>query len=191
MSAQPAPRSLPVSARPEDERTALERLVLGALDTTGLWLEEVRVTGSGPSQVLTVIVDLREGTEGVDMDTLQTATEAVSHALDAIDDLPELGRDAYQLEVSSPGVTRPLTSPHHWARNVGRVVEVTIGDDDEAVWGRIIAADDEGIDFAEIRPGAKKGMPAKESAPKRHSYAILSSAVVQVELTHGRSITGA
>lgn len=186
-----ASRSLPVSERPDEEHTALEQLVVDALAPTGLWLEAVRVTGSGPSQVLAVIVDLREGTEGVDMDTLQTATESVSRALDALEDLPELGRDAYQLEISSPGVTRPLTRPHHWVRNVGRVVEVTIGDDDEAVWGRIVAADDDGVDFAEIRPGAKKGMPAKESAPKRHSYAVLSSAVVQVELTHGRSIPGA
>lgn len=188
MSAQ---RSLPVSERPEEQRTELERLLLSALAPTGLWLEEVRVTGSGPSQVLAVIVDLAEGTEGVDMDSLQSATEAVSRALDAVDDLPELGRDAYQLEVSSPGVTRPLTRPHHWSRNIGRVVEVTIGDDDEAVWGRIIAVDDEAVDFAEIRPGAKKGMPAKESAPKRHPFSVLSSAVVQVELTHGRSTTGA
>ncbi|MGO1182671.1 MAG: ribosome maturation factor RimP [Micrococcaceae bacterium] len=188
MSAQ---RSHPVSERPEEQRTELERLVLTALAPTGLWLEDVRVTGSGPSQVLAVIVDLSEGTDGVDMDSLQAATEAVAGALDAVDDLPELGRDAYQLEVSSPGVTRPLTRPHHWARNVGRVVEVTIGDDDEAVWGRILAADEDGVDFAEIRPGAKKGMPAKEAAPKRHPYSVLSSAVVQVELTHGRSITGA
>ena len=49
------------------------------------------------------------------------------------------------LEVSSPGVDRPLTEPRHWRRNTGRLVEVTR--DGTPMTARIISADDAGVTF--------------------------------------------
>jgi ribosome maturation factor RimP len=52
-----------------------------------------------------------------------------------------MGDGPYTLEVSSPGVTRPLTLPRHWRRNVGRLVRVVLSDGG-VVTGRVTAADE-------------------------------------------------
>jgi ribosome maturation factor RimP len=57
-----------------------------------------------------------------------------------------MGARPYTLEVSSPGVDRPLTLPRHWRRNTDRLVKVTLTEGDE-VTGRIVATDDEGADI--------------------------------------------
>jgi ribosome maturation factor RimP len=56
-------------------------------------------------------------------------------------DEPELLGGAYVLEVSSPGVDRPLTAARHWRRNVGRLVKAELADG-ELVTGRLASADD-------------------------------------------------
>ena len=82
---------------------------------------------------------------GVDLDTIAAATEAVSKALDEADPLPD-GR--YTLEVSSPGVERPLRTPEHFRRFVGTTVAVKTHpavDGPRRVQGRLDAADDDGV----------------------------------------------
>ncbi len=68
-----------------------------------------------------------------------------------------MGEQPYTLEVSSRGVSRPLTLPRHWRRNVGRLVKVELVDGSEVV-GRIESADDAGVmvagrslDLADVR----------------------------------------
>ncbi|MFC7402876.1 ribosome maturation factor RimP [Citricoccus sp. GCM10030269] len=167
----------------------LAGLVAPAVESTGLYCEAVTVGGEPGERVLTVIVDRTEGTEGLDLDEIAAVTQAVSTALDAADDdLPELGTEPYQLEVSSPGVSRPLTEPRHWRRNVGRLVTVEVEPGTESaavVTGRIESVDEDGVVLVPVRPGAKKGMPAKVGAPERHAYDRLGPAQVQVELTRG------
>ena len=58
------------------------------------------------------------------LDDIAEVSRAVSDVLDANDD--GMGR-AYVLEVTSPGVDRPLNEPRHWRRNVGRLVTVAVG----------------------------------------------------------------
>ena len=99
--------------------------------------------------------------------------------------MPELGAEAYQLEVSSPGVSRPLTEPRHWRLNVGRMVSVSLGE--QEITARIREADESGVVLVPVRPGAKKGMPAKVGEPERHAYDRLGPGRVQVELTTGGS----
>jgi ribosome maturation factor RimP len=53
-----------------------------------------------------------------------------------------LGDEPYTLEVSSPGVDRPLTLPRHWVRNVGRLVAVTVTDGRETTGRLLSIADD-------------------------------------------------
>jgi ribosome maturation factor RimP len=91
--------------------------------------------------VLRVVVD---GPGGVDLEALSNATRMVSDVLDAHDPFP--GR--YTLEVSSPGVERPLRTPDHFARAVGETVTVrTVAttEGERRVQGRLIVADEEGI----------------------------------------------
>jgi ribosome maturation factor RimP len=111
----------------------------------GLVVEEVTVTPAGRRRVLRVTVDLPEDrTGGVPMAAVTEASQAISAALDASD---VMGGAPYVLEVSSPGVDRPLTERRHWARARGRLVTVLLADGGEAA-GRLEAVDDAGLTLA-------------------------------------------
>jgi ribosome maturation factor RimP len=115
----------------------LAGLLAGPIEALGLDLEAVDLTKAGKRSVLRVAVD-KDG--GVDMDDIAAATGEVSRVLD---DSDVMGNGSYTLEVSSPGVDRPLTHPRHWRRNLDRLVKVTFADGDEAT-GRIVEADESG-----------------------------------------------
>jgi ribosome maturation factor RimP len=102
--------------RSDDVTDRVRALVGPALEAAGLELFDVEKAGT----VLRVLVD-RDG--GVDLDAISDATRVVSDVLDGDSSLDEaLGR--YLLEVSSPGVERPLRTPAHFARAVGSNVVV-------------------------------------------------------------------
>src|SRR3954465_12168250 len=88
--------------------------VVGA---AGYDLEELVVTPAGRRSIVRVVVDRDEG---VTLDDIAECSRAVSAVLDENDG--DLGRTPYVLEVTSPGVDRPLTDPRHWRRNTGRAV---------------------------------------------------------------------
>jgi len=89
-------------------------------------LEGVRITTAGRRRVLRVIVDA-DG--GVSLDDIAEVSREISARLDAKN---TMGDAPYTLEVSSPGIDRPLTQPRHWRRAIGRlvIVEVTENDHD-------------------------------------------------------------
>ena len=122
----------------------------------GLVLEEVTVTPAGSRRVLRVIVDRPDdaGTApAADALTLDGVAEASRQISATLDDSDVMGATPYVLEVSSPGVDRPLTTPRHFARNLRRLVAVTLADG-SAVQGRIIGVGD--VLELEVA-GAKKG----------------------------------
>lgn len=104
----------------------------------GLDLEDVVVTPAGRRRLLRVVVD-RDG--GVGLDAVAGVSSAVSRALDESD---AMGATPYVLEVTSPGVDRPLTEPRHWRRAVARLVRVTLADGGTTE-GRVTAADDDEV----------------------------------------------
>lgn len=110
-------------------RTVLDPVVT----ERGYDLEEVAVQPAGRRSIVRVVVD-RDG--GVDLDAIADVSRAVSAALDAS---PAVGDAPYVLEVTSPGVDRPLTAPRHWRRNLGRLV--TAGE----LTGRILDADEQAV----------------------------------------------
>jgi ribosome maturation factor RimP len=115
--------------------------VLGpVVGSAGYDLEDVTVTAAGRRSLVRVIVD-RDG--GIDLDAVADVSRAVSNALD--DDAPggAAFSGPYVLEVSSPGVDRPLTQPRHWQRATGRLVRVEV--DGVSVIGRVEGADDSGV----------------------------------------------
>ena len=134
-------------------RSALDPVVSAA----GFDLEEVAVTAAGRRNVIRVVVD-RDG--GVDLDAVAEISRVVSDALDQSD---VTGPGAYTLEVTSPGVDRPLTEPRHWRRAAGRLVKA--GD----VTGRVLRADDDGVTLDV--DGEERAVP----------YADLAAGHVQVE----------
>ena len=130
------------------------------LSSLGLELVDVEIVGSGRARTLRILVD-RDG--GIDLDALAKATGPVSDALDAVDAIA----GPYNLELSSPGLERPLRRPAEFARFVGTVISVK---SHEAVAGARrhrglrVAADDGGIDL-EV-----------DGEPRRFSYDAIASA---------------
>jgi ribosome maturation factor RimP len=107
----------------------------------GCDLEELAVKAVGRRYQVKVVID---GDGGLGLDAIAEVSRAISRALD---DAEESGRELfpgeYQLEVSSPGVDRPLTKPQHWRRNVGRLIKVKVAE--KTLTGRLTAANEQGI----------------------------------------------
>ncbi|MBI2238665.1 MAG: ribosome maturation factor RimP [Actinobacteria bacterium] len=95
----------------------VEALVRPVVESAGLELVEVTFRKEGGRRILRVTVD-REG--GVDLDTISQTSERVSRRLD----LEGFEPGPYSLEVSSPGIERPLRSPLDFERRVGERVKV-------------------------------------------------------------------
>jgi ribosome maturation factor RimP len=124
-------------------RDRLRGLADPVVDEVGLDLEELAVTRAGRRFVVRVTVD---GDGGVTHDDLSDVARGLSAAFDAAEETGgEITSDAYTLEVSSPGVDRPLTLPRHWRRNVGRLVSVRTGD--RTITGRVTATDGASVTF--------------------------------------------
>jgi ribosome maturation factor RimP len=124
---------------------AVTSVIEPVLATRGLELVDVEVRRAGPGRMLRVVVD-REG--GVDLAALSSASEVISPLLD---DLSGRGGELsgpYTLEVTSPGLERPLRRPDHFRRAVGETVVVKTGDPEpQRHRGLLASADDDGIDL--------------------------------------------
>lgn len=133
----------------------------------GYDLEDVTVTSAGRRSLVRVTVDA-DG--GIDLDAVAVVSRIVSDALDADAEDPNSPRalsGAYVLEVSSPGVDRPLTEPRHWRRAVGRIVTSQKGG--TTLTGRVREVDDAGVTL-EV-----------DGASRRVAWTDLGRGKVQVE----------
>jgi ribosome maturation factor RimP len=132
-------------------------------------LEAIKVSSAGRRTILRIVVDA-DG--GISLDDIADVSREVSATLDAKN---AMGEEPYTLEVTSPGVDRPLTQPRHWRRAVGRLVIVPLTskdqdkkrdapDDPGDIKGRIIHADQDRVTlevdgtrrsfgFGELGPG--------------------------------------
>jgi len=115
-----------------------------AVTAAGMDLESVRVSAAGRRRLLRVVVD---SDHGVSLDDAAAVSRKLSAALDAAG---AMGDFPYTLEVSSPGVDRPLAEPRHWRRAAGRLVKVKVADkvkaaDGDSVVGRVVSADADGV----------------------------------------------
>ena len=120
------------------DRDSLVALLSPVADEHGLDLEDVVVTPAGKRRMLRVVVD-KDGGLGLDM--VAEVSTAVSRVLD---DSDVMGGAPYVLEVTSPGVDRPLTERRHWRRNVTRLVTVSTVEG-TSFDGRLAEVDEEGI----------------------------------------------
>jgi ribosome maturation factor RimP len=178
----------PHATQRENRDAGLAEELAGLLETViraaGMDLESVRIGAAGRRRVLRVVVDA-DG--GVSLDSIAEISRELSARLDSAG---AMGDAPYTLEVSSPGVDRPLTEPRHWRRAVGRLVKVALAEPaDSRGWpmprgrpavieGRLSAADDHGVTveingghrefgYAELGPGRVRvefGRPEAESA---------------------------
>lgn len=95
-------------------------LIGGVVADAGCELDGVTVSAAGRRSVVRVIVD---SADTLDLDTVAELTRTVSAVLDAA---PEVGEASYTLEVTTPGVDRPLTLERHWRRCRGRRAAVAL-----------------------------------------------------------------
>ncbi|MDX6286834.1 MAG: ribosome maturation factor RimP [Frankiales bacterium] len=124
---------------------ALADLLAPVAGAAGFDLEDVEVVPAGRRKLVRIIVD-RDG--GLDLDAVAQVSREFDAALDRWTDVDRLlGKSAFTLEVSSPGVDRPLTEPRHWRRAVDRLVEARLRGGGE-ISGRILGADDDGVTIA-------------------------------------------
>jgi ribosome maturation factor RimP len=164
---QQGPRQAAAGGSPEigRDQDRIADIIRPVVAAAGLDLESVRVSAAGRRRVLRVVVD---SDQGVSLDDAATISRQLSAELDTV---AAMGDFPYTLEVSSPGVDRPLTDPRHWRRAVGHLVQVTVDDAgiSGAISGRIVAADSDEVTLD------------VEGARRRFGYPALGAGAVQVE----------
>jgi ribosome maturation factor RimP len=117
-------------------RERLLGLLGPVVSAAGYDLEDISVTAAGRRSLVRVSVDA-DG--GVDLDAVAEVSRVVAEAIDETESAGPGGAafaGPYVLEVSSPGVDRPLTEERHWRRAVGRLVQVKVGE--HPVTGRVL-----------------------------------------------------
>ena len=174
------PSSAASSAGAEQSLMELLQPVLAA---DGLVVEDLRLVPAGKRKVLRILVDRdpyageprppEQPVEGLSLDEVAEASRAVSDLLDQLAEGKGSSADpmagiTYTLEVSSPGVERPLTRPRHFRRNVGRLVDLQTSGG-STLRCRITAATPDGVTV-------QTGHGAREL-----SWGEVSTASVQVE----------
>jgi len=133
-------------------------------------LEDLSISRAGSRSVVRVVID-RDG--GLDLDAVADVSHAVSAALDAAADVL---RGSFVLEVSTPGVDRPLTEPRHWRRATGRLVKVTRRAGGSTI-ARVVSAGSDSAVLADPASGTKSEL----------AYGEVGRAVMQVEFNSSAS----
>ena len=124
------------------------------IEASGNYLEELTITSAGKVKILTVIVD---SDSHLNLDQITAVTKEIS---EVIETLEELGDSAFTLEVTSPGIDRPLTKPRHWRKNFDRLVKITMASGKD-IQGRIgeatetnVLVGDQKVSFEDIKRAA-------------------------------------
>ena len=125
--------------------------VTPALSALGFYLEDVTITSAGRRSMLTIIVD---GDTHLSLDQVTSATKAIGEIVESVQ---SLGETPFTLEVTSPGLDRPLTKVRHWQKNINRLVKVVLLDGSE-IKGRIkdvnevsATVDEKNINYSDIK----------------------------------------
>lgn len=147
-------------------RTQVVELLDAEFTRAGYEIEDVVVDADAPLPRITVVAD---GDTPLDLDTVAALSRSASALLDALE-----FDDQYVLEVSSPGVGRPLTTSKHFRRARGRKVAVTLADG-SGLTGRVGFADDDTVTLV-VRAG-------RDWTLRRLPLRDINQAVVQVEFS--------
>jgi ribosome maturation factor RimP len=144
----------------------ITELIEPAVSAQGFFLEEVQLVSPGKHRIVTCIVD---GQVALNLDQVTSVSRAISELLD---ESPIMGDTPFTLEVTSPGIDRPLTKPRHFAKNQDRLLKVTKSDGD-VVTGRILSNTDSAVTLTvEVK---------KETVEVVIAYADIKRAVVEIE----------
>ena len=169
---------MPAPARTQRVRDALQPLIAAA----GLYLEDVEVTSAGARSVVRIVVDLEEdAVGGLDLERVAAISREISTAIDTTDDFA----GELTVEVSSPGVSRPLTERRHFTRARGRLVTLRLLDG-STLTARLVDVDrstDDAVLVLVPEMPAGKGRRPVVGDPARLRLAEVRDGRVEVELT--------
>lgn len=143
----------------------ISELVTPALSQAGYFLEDITIVTPGQHRIVTVIVD---GESALNLDQVTIASKLVSELLD---EATFMGETPFTLEVTSPGIDRPLTLPRHFAKNVTRLLKV-VKTDGEVVTGRITSNTDADVTLTVTEKKATKDVVVSLTDIKRATVEI-------------------
>ena len=144
----------------------ISELVTPAVSDLGFYLEDVHVATPGSHRIVTCIVD---GDASLNLDQVTSVSRVISELLD---EAPFMGETPFTLEVTSPGVDRPLTQPRHFAKNFDRLLKIIKLDGSE-VTGRILSNTDTDVTLTVT--------VKKETIEQTVSLPDIKRAVVEIE----------
>ena len=147
-------------------RDQISELVTPAVSDQGFYLEDVHVATPGSHRIVTCIVD---GDASLNLDQVTTVSRVISELLD---EAAFMGETPFTLEVTSPGVDRPLTQPRHFAKNIDRLLKIVKLDGSE-VTGRILSNTDHDVTLTVT--------VKKETLEQTVSLSEIKRAVVEIE----------
>jgi ribosome maturation factor RimP len=145
-------------------------LLDGEFTRAGYEIEDVVIDTSARPPRITVVAD---GDEGLDLDSIAELSRSTSELLDRLEPTPSA---PYVLEVTTPGVDRPLTSEKHFRRARGRKVELTLSDGSQLT-GRLGETQAGAVRLV-VREGARADFTVRELPLDG-----ITKAVVQVEFS--------
>lgn len=146
----------------------ISELLTPAVLEAGFYLEDIHIATPGSHRIVTCIVD---GDSSLNLDQVTSVSRVISELLD---EAPFMGETPFTLEVTSPGVDRPLTLPRHFAKNHDRLLKVIRNDGTEVI-GRIAANTDESVTLTVTTK--------KESHEEVLAFVDIKRALVEVEFS--------
>lgn len=108
---------------PDHNVTAILQVIDPIVETAGLYLEKIAITGPARQRIVSINLDLPDGDADLGSSQLEEVSRAIGVALDASDPIP----GAYTLEISTLGAEHELTNLRLARRALGKDVEVRIG----------------------------------------------------------------
>ena len=148
-------------------------LISPAVTEAGFYLEEVQIASPGSHRIVICVVD---GPTPLNLDQVTVVSRIISELLDT-DDF--MGETPFTLEVTSPGVDRPLTEVRHWTKNLTRLIKTTLNDG-SVITGRLTEFDETNATLVENIKGRIKNHTVAFSDIKR--------AVVEIEFNRKDAI---
>jgi len=148
-------------------------LISPAVTEAGFFLEEVLIASPGSHRIVTCVVD---GPTPLNLDQVTVASRVISELLDTAE---FMGDTPFTLEVTSPGVDRPLTQPRHWTKNLTRLIKITLSDG-ASITGRLTEFDEVSAKLVENIKGRIKEHTV--------AFADIKRAVVEIEFNRKDAI---
>jgi len=148
-------------------------LISPAVTEAGFYLEEVLIASPGSHRTVTCVVD---GPTPLNLDQVTVVSRIISELLDA-DDF--MGDTPFTLEVTSPGVDRPLTEVRHWTKNLTRLIKATLNDG-TIITGRLTEFDETNATLVENIKGRIKNHTV--------AFVDIKRAIVEIEFNRKDAI---